>query len=257
MSYRKSLDRNELIEDLMDLKIKLAMASYAEMDGKALLEENRNLKRTECYSLNRETKAKLVRRLNRYYYRQKGREILQICRRGGSKVAVALFIIMASLWTSMFTVEAVRTKVLNLMLDVQEKFTQIQLKENAISNNDENELKTHWADTYAPQYIPEGYTISEFTSNKNLKTIQYSNADNSTIIFQQYSEESSINIDTENADSISKVTIQGTEGMLGVKGDVVTVTWSKDHDIFLLYVYQSELSNEEVLKIAESVELTD
>lgn len=104
-----------------------------------------------------------------------------------------------------------------------------------------------------PQFIPEGYTISNLTEGKDVKTIQYSNTENSMIMFQQYGEESGINIDTEDADVISNVTVQETEGMLVVKGDVVTVAWSNDYYIFLLYVYQGDLSNEEVLKIAESV----
>lgn len=129
MSYRKFMDKDEVIEELMDLKIKLAMINYAEMDGKALLEENKKLKRDKKYSLKSEAKAKFIRRLNRHYYRLKGREIIYNCHRVGNRVAVILLIIMASLWISMFTVEAVRTRVLNLMLDIQEEYTNIHLKE--------------------------------------------------------------------------------------------------------------------------------
>lgn len=249
------MDKDEVIEELMDLKIKLAMINYSEMDGKALLEENKKLNRDEQYSLKSEVKAKFIRRLNSHYYGQKGKEFFYSFHRVGNKVAVILLIIMASLWISMFTVEAVRTRVLNLMLDIQEEYTNIHLKEKENNTRIESEFNINWENAYAPHFIPEGYTISNLIEDKNLKTIQYSNIENSMIIFQQYVEGSSINIDTEDADVISNVTVQEAEGMLVVKGDVVTVAWSNDYYILLLYVYQGDLSNEEVLEIAESVVL--
>jgi len=154
------MDKDELTEELMDLKIKLAMINYAEMDGKALLEENKKLMRDEQYSLKSKAKVKFIRRLNRHYYRQKGRKIFYDCRRVGNKVAVILLIIMASLWISMFTVEAVRTRVLNLMLDIQEEHTNIHLKEKENNSRTENEFNIYGENAYAPQFIPEGYIIN-------------------------------------------------------------------------------------------------
>ena len=151
MFYRKFMDKDELIEELMDLKIKLAMINYAEIDGKALLEENKKLMRDEQYSLKSEAKGKFIRKLNWHYYRLKGREIFYDCHRVGNRVAVILLIIMASLWISMFTVEAVRTRVLNLMLDIQEEYTNIHLKEKENNSRTENEFNINWEDAYVPQ----------------------------------------------------------------------------------------------------------
>ena len=255
MSDRKPMDEEKLMGELRELKIRLAMANYAEIEGKALLEENDSLKKDDFYRLKKEIKAKFMKEFNRHYYKQRTKEFFNMCRKTFNKTAGILLIAMILISIPVFTVEAVRTKVLNFMLDIQDEYTQIRLQEKDSGNIVGNNLYINWEDAYVPKAIPEGYTVSSLTDNKNLKVIEYSNSDDSKIIFQQLSEGSSINIDTEDADKISKVTVQESEGMLVVKGDVVTVVWNNASYIFVLTVYKGGLSNEEVLDIAESVVL--
>ena len=86
-----------------------------------------------------------------------------------------------------------------------------------------------------------------------MKALQYSNSNGGIIIFQQWPESSLINIDTENAEEISKVIIQEADGMIVKKGNLFTITWINNSYIFILDIYQGNMTREEVFTIAESV----
>jgi hypothetical protein len=71
MSDRKPMDEEKLMRELRELKMRLAMVNYAEIEGKALLEENENLKKDEFYQRKDEIKVKFMKELNRHYYKQR------------------------------------------------------------------------------------------------------------------------------------------------------------------------------------------
>lgn len=75
MSDRKPMDEEKLMRELRELKMRLGMVNYAEIEGKALLEENENLKKDELYQLKNEIKAKFMKEINRHYYKQRTKEL--------------------------------------------------------------------------------------------------------------------------------------------------------------------------------------
>ncbi len=255
MSEGIHFNTESIMEDLDDLKIKLALLNYMDLEGKSLLEENKVLQKDDFFSLRKDTKQRFQKSINRHYYKKHAEAFLRIGRRIISKAAVVLFFIFVSLSIPVFSVEAIRTRVLNLILDVNDKYTSVKLNQED-DNLESTDLNIPWTEAYAPTRIPEGYEVSSM-SDKSVKSIQFNNAEGSMILFQQWVYGSTINIDTENADNTSKVTIQGNEGMLAEKGEVVTITWSNDAYIFVITIYRGGFSQEEMLDIAESVGLVN
>lgn len=255
-------DENTLREEYEEALIKLAMSSFAEREGQRLMQENEALKNDPFYQPSAEAKRKFKRTINRHYYKQKTKNFMQDSYQHLNKVAIVFLIAIILLATSVLTVEAVRVKVLNFFVNVQEEYTEIRLKEKSGEPSFGEEdimggknVPSNWKNAYAPSAIPAGYSINNSVNDGNFKTIEYANDRNEMIIYQQFDEEIVSNIDTEKADSIEQITVQGHKGLLVNKGGKRTITWSNDAKVFLIITKASNLQEEDIIKMAESVTL--
>ncbi|ADY54475.1 hypothetical protein Sgly_0104 [Syntrophobotulus glycolicus DSM 8271] len=246
------LNRDKLTDEYEEALIKLAMASYAEHEGKILMQQNEELKNDPVYQPTTEAKRKFKKILNRQYYKQKTKNCFQASYRYLNKAAIIFLFIIILLSISVVTIEAVRIKVLNLFINMQEKYTEIRLEDRGGENIAGNNIYINWDNAYAPTDIPLGYSISNLLNNKSFKTIEYTNDNNGIIIFQQFDDDVISNVDTENADSIEKIKIQGHEGLFVNKDGKQTITWGNDTYIFSI---TTNLQKEDIIKIAESVNL--
>lgn len=82
--------------------------------------------------------------------------------------------------------------------------------------------------------------------------MEYENNENNVIIFQQFWSGASLQLDTENA-KVTKISINGEEGMLIEKGDLIMATWVQEDIAFHLQADNLKLS--EFVKIAESIRI--
>jgi len=257
----KPTDENTLREEYEEALIKLAMSSFAEREGQRLAQENEALKNDPFYQPSAEAERKFARSMNRRYYKQKAKNFLETSYQHFHKVAVVCFITIILLATSTLAVEAVRIKVLNFFVNVQQQYTEIRIKEKSgepsleekdiVSKN----VPSNWKNDYAPLNIPAGYFINNSVNGDNFKTIEYANGRNEIIIYQQFDEQVISNIDTENADSINEITVQGHKGLLINKDGERTITWSNDVKVFLIMAENGNLQEEDMIRMAESVTL--
>lgn len=75
------------------------------------------------------------------------------------------------------------------------------------------------------------------------------------IQFQQSIGDWHINVDTEDANRVEKISIQGHEGLLVEKNGLITVVWSDQSNIFTVISDSETLKSEDTVRIAESVTL--
>ncbi len=248
------MDQNAIIDEIEELKIKLAMALYAGYDGEQLQKENEALKTDPFYQPSETAKKHFKKRIGEKYYSEKVSRFFLNSLRGLNKAAAIFAIIFILFSTSVLVVGAVRVKVLNLFISMQEKYTEIRIAPNEdslIGNN----IFISWDSAYAPTKIPEGYTIQSLTNGKNFKAIEYTNKDQETIHFQQLNEDWNMNVDTEDANKTTKVSIQGQEGLLVEKNEVITVVWGNQSDVFTIISHSKTLGSKELIRMAESVNL--
>ena len=251
MVDKQYFDMNILNQKMDDIRIKIALLSYMDMEGKLLNEENKALQNDNLYSLDEITRKRNQKKISRFYNVSKIKNTVHKSLKAFNKTAAILLFLIILFSIPMFSVDAIRTKVFNLIIDMQEEYTSIHLDSNDDATS--NSIIINGDDAYAPTIIPEGYQLNSITNNDLLKALQYSDTNDSLIIFQQFSGGGIVNIDTENADSISKVMIHGSEGILVEKGDLITISWNYADYIFLIDFFKSNLSHEEVQNIAESV----
>lgn len=245
---KNPMDEKWLKEEYEESVMKLVMARLAEWEGKKLLEENEELSKDPFYQPSEKAQQKFKKRLNQHFALFYLKKAARIFPSDLKKVVASFLIVMLILLTTVWNVEAVRIKVLNLMIRVQEKYTEIRFGHSS-------HPQIEWHNAYVPTKVPVGYRIVQVKNLKTIKSIEYENENNGYILFQQTIESSSMNVDTENADEVIRMKIQGEDGLVVRKNDVMTIVWKKEDRLFLILGSSTGLTEKDLIEMAESVTL--
>ncbi|MDQ7092441.1 DUF4367 domain-containing protein [Desulfosporosinus sp. PR] len=243
--------REKLFEEYEDSLFRLIMHEAAEKEGKLFLEEKERLKNDPESLPSREAVQRFSRQLDAHFKKTKAYARKRRILKALNRAAVAMLIVIAVLFTAVASVQAVRVKVLNFLMNIQPQYTSFKLKESG-SNSDSGKPVVNWTNTYVPTYIPEGYKVSTTTNHELVKKIIFENAQdkNSFIIYTELNEANTSEIDTENASVFKSLSINGHDGTLTVKNSTVTIIWEMDNHMFMV---QAPTSESTAVKIAEGV----
>lgn len=247
MTVRNSKFEKQVREDYENALFRLVMHNVAEQEGRKFLEENRAMgpPETPSEATLSNFEALLSTRLRRQQLLIRRLSRLATVR----KMAAAMFIGIVVFVTAMTTVQAFRVRVMNLWLDIRPEYTTFKLKEKNTGSPYDDDFTVNWINAYVPTVIPEGYTVSSMSIGALHREIIYeSNA--SLITYSELNESVSPTLDTENADHIETVNINGNSGILIVKNEWTTVIWAIDESIFRL---RTQTDIETAIKVARGV----
>jgi len=242
--------RKKLFEEYEDSLFKLLMHDAAEKEGKIFLEEKAKLQNTPEFLPSTESFKRFNQQLDAHLkkketYARKLR-ILKIM----NKSAVAVLVMIVLLFTTMASVEALRVRVLNFLMDIQPEYTSFELKEKA-GGSDGGKTTIDWHKAYVPTYIPAGYEISSISNGELLRKIEFKNQLGSFISYTELSEGNKTALDTENASAFETVSINGHKGRLVMKDSLITVIWEMNNRMFMIRAQITE--KDTVVKMAEGV----
>lgn len=248
------MNQEVLQEEYEESKIKLLMARFAELEGKKLMEEKEELSKDSFYLPSEKEKLKFIRRLNFHFTLFNLRKVARrLFHYRFQKIAILISVFLMLLLTSFLSVEAFRVKILNLFIQIEKEYTTIRLEEEM--NQPPAHLQIEWDSAYVPTKVPEGYRITRVSNDQNVKLIEYENESQGFLLFQQNNRNSGINVDTEGAEEVSRLTLHGHEGLYVHKKDVMTVVWEDEAHLFLISGSSIDLSKEEMIEMAQSVSL--
>lgn len=180
--------------------------------------------------------------INQYNRKESLKKFRGISAKLLKSAAVVFFILFIGSSILLFSVEAFRVKAINFIMEIKKEYTEIRTK----SPGEDAALK----EIYLPDYIPEGFEISKTEVFSASKIIHYSNDKGQVIAFAQYNNENaSLRIDTEEA-KVEKIVINGSEGLLVEKEQLITILWHNDNFSFYL---KSKTDKDLLIKIAESI----
>ncbi len=144
-------------------------------------------------------------------------------------------------------IEAIRVRVMELLINIQDEYTEISMVENEEMAFD---VPAAWRGEYYPSYIPDGFALTQINSRGS--TAYFTETGGSRgIRFGEYSSDTYTNIDSEGAE-LTHATIGMADALVVKKDNTITVVWSLNNRYFVLRV---DGSKEEALKIAENVKI--
>ena len=239
-------NQENLEEVYDDIRWRIIINKYAQVEGDELLKLNKEIKKDPHYQISETTNKKIFNLLNKYFRGKNLHTFVKKSQKIFTKIAVVFFVFSAILAVTFTTVEAFRVQVLNFFLTFEPEYTSLKFEKGKTDGN----MTAGFNNIYAPSYIPEGYQIDNLMIINNFKEIKYVNEEGIFISFFESSHSSVTNIDTENADILKSIAINGAEGLFVLKNELVTVSWAHDNRIFVI---TAQISEEEMVKIAESV----
>ena len=246
MTNKTMSSEDNIQRDHEDALLRLVMHEVAKLDGQRILKDKEEI---DPRDLPTEVSFRKFEQQLDAYLKQQQRQNRK--KRGSSvirKITAVIAVGIAVFLTAMTTVQAFRVRLSNLWLDVKPEYTTFRLKDGS-ANNGNNSLVINWTNAYAPTFIPDGYEVSSMSIGQLHREISYV-SDASYIYYTELDKSSGSTIDTENADHVETVDINGHEGALVVKNEWVTVVWAVDERLFRIRV-QTDIDT--AIKIAEGV----
>ncbi|TEB11196.1 DUF4367 domain-containing protein [Pelotomaculum propionicicum] len=245
--------RKKLYEEYEDSLFKLVMHDAAEKEGQLFLEEKEKLKNDPEFLPSKEATQKFSQQLDAQLKKSKAYARRRRIWQALNIAAVAMLIMLVILGTTVATVEAVRVRVLNFLMDIQQEYTSFQLKDSS-SGSEGSSTTIDWHKAYVPTYIPDGYEVSAISNSEPLKRIEFKNPQGVLITYMELSEGNKPALDTENASAFEPVSINGHEGSLIVKNSLVTVIWAMNDRMFMI---RGQMEKDTAVKMAEGVKYID
>jgi len=202
------------------------------------------------FALSPEFDQRMKRLIARHDRREAFKKIRKRTVRFLPKAAIFLLVLLGSFTIVVTSVQALRVKALNIILNIQNQYTSIQTKDenNGQTKQGNEQIPPNWSG-YVPNYIPHGFKIVKTEEREMLNAIYYSNEQGQTIRFTQYrSSDTDLRIDTEGA-TIQHISIHNTDALLVEKQGLVSIGWKEE----FLFSLIGEVDKAEMIKMAESI----
>lgn len=243
MSYQNL--KNEMFESL------IKYAAECESDELArLLPLDSELQNLHVFSEDFKNKIKkLIKQQRRL---EKRKKYIQIRKR----IAAMIIILFVGVSFVVANVEALRTPVINFIIEVKDKFTKINIKYESKDHKDHKDqsyiIIPDNKDMLLPTYMPKGYELTDFIDSDKGYIAMYSNEEGQQIIFSKSLQAQNISFDTEDAETI-KTEINNNKTYISKKDNKIVLTMIKDKNE--TYTLSGEVDQIEAIKIMKSAEV--
>lgn len=251
MNYECPLSKNRLQEEQEELLLKMALVRYFER-------EDANLRAAvaECPDLpeDRESAEHAVdRAMRQQHWKVVGQKVWRASAKVVTRAAV-VFLTFFIFLTTVFAASApVRDAIYKILFSHEDRYTLVQIDPTVSDAFIDADLYT-WEHCFAPTYLPKGYKLTTFDDIAgNMLIVRYEKGKNFIQINQAPANvQSSIHIDSENAQTTKPITIGNSEGIYNLKDGKTQIVWQVGG--CLVDVISNE-DTDEVIKVAQGVQL--
>ena len=135
-------------------------------------------------------------------------------RKAWLRAASIVVVVMVSLTVVTLSVDGFREKFTSF-------FTNFTSEEYAtVDVGESDEMFSEYQGQFVPTAIPEGYKVEDIVNGKDKFEIVLSDSNGNLILLKEMSANLKTNIDTEGADSVTDIEVNGMDGILIKKGNV-------------------------------------
>ena len=245
--------KEQCAEAYDDLMIKIGLSSLAEIEGRELLAENERLKATPQFKTTPEIEKRIRRTVEQGLRRKSFKKVMGGMYRATSHVAVIFMAVSILFSSTMIASAEFRGAVYKMVFTTEPRYTLIELDSRTEMEFVDSEVYT-WEHAFAPTVMPSGYSVSEVLDSSAFHLVIYTHADGGEIKFFQSSStaETTMQIDTENAQLIQNVFINDSEGLLVSKNELNQLVWRLGGSMLRL---SSKENADTLLAIAKGIKL--
>ena len=240
--------REILLEQLEETVFALMMEDVAKEEGRKALEENERLKEDECAAVPVTVYRKGLATIRRQFSQQNRRVIMRTTSKVISRVAVIVLVMLLLFTTAFATIPKLRTKTLNLIVEVFDDRTRIEFGDSiSEASAEERESIVDW--------IPEGFELVDKGESDVAVWERYSNSENALLEARIYfGEGNAYEIDTEDA-RVEKIEVCGYPATMVFKEESIQLSVPVLESKRVYCVRGKGVDKETILHMAEGMDI--
>lgn len=251
MNYEYPLNRNRLRIEQEELLLKLALFHYLERENDRL---RAGMREQPDLPEDRESAERAVdRAMRQQHWKVVGQKVWRASAKVVTRAAVVFLTFFVFLTTAFAASAPVRDAIYKILFSHEDRYTLVQVDPTVSDAFIDADLYT-WEHCFAPTYLPKGYKLTTFDDIAgNMLIVRYEKGKNFIQINQAPANvQSSIHIDSENAQTTKPITIGNSEGIYNLKDGKTQIVWQVGG--CLVDVISNE-DTDEVIKVAQGVQL--
>lgn len=170
-----------------------------------------------------------------------------------SKVAMVVLAVSVVFYTSLAASAELRGLIYGIVFTHTERYTEITMDNTHYQSFVDSEIYAGRNHVFAPQYIPEGFTLLANEYDELMHMVEYHDDSGGYVaITQFFGRNTFTRIDTENADAVEKIYINSSEALFVDNKNLITIIW-RIGDTMLDVT--TTCNRDEAIKIAQSIKL--
>ena len=234
--------RDELLrENYEDALFYLLMNKIAEEEGKILLAENERLNRDPNAGLSEELDRRCKSTIKRTFAKQSRRDFTKISVKLISRIAIAASVAVLLFSTAYAVFPEVRVGMLNMLIKVSSVSSTLVFEESPEENSSDNHVQQtgYTLLGYQLPTLSQEFKLTDQGGDRKSSWIAFSNDSGASIVFKIHADLNTVyDIDTEAADSVEQILVNGYRGLLIIKEESIRITWGDiDNNYFIDIVY--------------------
>jgi hypothetical protein len=242
--------REQLIDNYEDALFAVLMDKVAQDEGAKLREENQRLQEDPAAEVPERVDAVARQTIRKAFAGQNRRSALHVAKRVLNTVAMIVLICSAIFATAYAAFPEVRVKTLNLLIQSSDVASKLSLvRENEIDEPNDGVLVV-----LCGYSLPQlgGFSVQGKDEDKHGGWVKYENAENATIRISIVTNGTEY-IDTESADNIEELTINGHPGMIVEKNNSIVITWTEEDQRTHITLSCKDLNMNFAIQAAEQI----
>lgn len=238
----------KLKENLEDAEFALLMYRVSQAEGERLMLENVQLKHDDNFSIPPELDRAAKSTISKAFAMKDAKNVSKKIGSVLSKVAVVVLVFNVLVVTLFSTASAFRANVLNFVYETFDIATSITMDGTAGERNTESSLSSLG-------WLPAGYELTNTTDWGTDGFIsEYTNSEGLRIDFSCFPGNASTNVDTENAEIVEDVVINGNDGLYVKKGLSQSTVWGEESSNHMYILETDAVSESDFQTIIDNLE---
>lgn len=240
---------NETHEKMEDLATSVLVEAYIDAKGRELLKLNEQLQADPEFDYSEEAKQRILAAIDAEFDKQRRQNKLRQFRKYAARAAMfaGLFLVIGV--TTVFSVDALRIRVMNTIIEYQERYATMTPAEDV--SDELSDLPLH----RAPTWMPEGFVFSKQTNVTPKHTYTYYEHPDGRWVecYWAGSTGGMITVDTEDPLICKEIKIHDSDAVLVLKEEWRLYWIDYTLNSFFVLTADSAISEADLIAIAESI----